>query len=186
VATPAARACLARPSRINLDNGHTAQGALVAKKGFQLGKCPLVLFAVAANLRTGSANAIQFLDCHRTTMFCGIVHQGLIAGRRDFLFDTLRESAANVNCQVLEINGQDDHVHFLLDAPPTACLSETIGKIKAKTASAFLDKFGSIFYGKHKRTLWSSGFFVASTGGVTLETLKAYVQNQNSPSPNPP
>ena len=102
----------------------------------------------------------------------------LTAERREFLFETLRQTAAYVNCQIIEVNGEENHIHFLLDAPPTIVLSEAVGKLKSKTASAMLDKFGSFFYGRHKRTVWSSGFFAASTGGVTLEVLKHYVENQ--------
>ena len=102
----------------------------------------------------------------------------LTAERRDFLFASLRESAEFVDCQIVEVNGEENHIHFLLDTPPTVVLSELIGKLKSKTAAALLDRFGPFFYGKHERTVWSSGFFVASTGGVTLEVLKHYVENQ--------
>lgn len=78
----------------------------------------------------------------------------------------------------MEINGEDDHVHFLLETPPTIAPSEIIGKLKSKSASQLLDRFGSFFWSKHLRTVWSSGFFVTSTGGVTLEVLKTYIENQ--------
>jgi putative transposase len=102
----------------------------------------------------------------------------LSAEWRDFLFASLCESAEFVNCQIVEVNGEENHIHFLLDTPPTVVLSELIGKLKSKTAAALLDRFGPFFYGKHERTVWSRGFFVASTGGVTLEVLKHYVENQ--------
>jgi len=58
------------------------------------------------------------------------------------------------------------------------CPSEIIGKLKSKSASALLNKFGSFFWGKHIRTVWSSGFFVCSTGGATLAVIKSYIENQ--------
>ncbi len=33
----------------------------------------------------------------------------------------------------------------------------------------------------HKRVFWTGSYFVASCGGVTIEQLKKYVQNQGSP-----
>lgn len=93
--------------------------------------------------------------------------------------------ASEINCLIPEINGEEDHIHLILDAPPSVCLSETIGRLKSKSASALLDKFGSVFRGKHERTFWSSGFFVCSTGGVTLEKIKQYIQNQGGAA-NPP
>jgi REP element-mobilizing transposase RayT len=65
--------------------------------------------------------------------------------RRDFLFASLRESAEFVNCQIVEVNGEENHIHFLLDTPPTVVLSELIGKLKSKTAAALLDRFGPFF-----------------------------------------
>lgn len=86
--------------------------------------------------------------------------------------------ATEVKCKIAEINGEDDHIHFLLEAPPSICLSDVIGKLKSKSASSLLDKFGSFFLGKHERTVWSSGFFVCSTGGAPLDVIKAYIENQ--------
>jgi REP element-mobilizing transposase RayT len=51
---------------------------------------------------------------------------------------------------------------------------------KSKSAKALLDKFGSFFWGKHSRTVWSSGFFLCSVGGATLEILKQYIDNQGT------
>ena len=129
-------------------------------------------------------------SCYRLTyhvVWCIKFRRHILnALQRDFVIEALNHAATEIKCKIIEANGEADHLHFILDAPPTICISDTIGKLKSKTASAFLDRFGSVFYGNHKRTLWSSGFFVASTGGVTLEVLKHYVQNQGSDAPNPP
>lgn len=112
-------------------------------------------------------------------IFCSKFRRHILTSeKRDFLFETLRSVATEVHCKIAEINGEDDHIHFLLEAPPSICLSDTIGKLKSKSASALLDKFGSFFWGKHERTVWSSGFFVCSTGGAPLDIIKAYIENQ--------
>jgi putative transposase len=100
--------------------------------------------------------------------------------KRDFLYTTLRELAKSVNCEILEINGEEDHVHFLLKHPPTTALSEIVGKLKSKSSKALLDKFGSFLYGKLNRTVWSSGFFLCSVGGAMIDILKQYISNQGS------
>jgi putative transposase len=78
----------------------------------------------------------------------------------------------------MEWNGVEDHVHFLLRYPPTVVLSDLIGAMKSKSASSVLDQFGSVYSGKHERTFWSSGLFLCSVGGATLEILKTYIDNQ--------
>jgi Transposase IS200 like len=49
------------------------------------------------------------------------------------------------------------------------------------SAAKVLDKFGEVYYGRHARTFWSSGFFLCSVGGATLEILKTYIENQGEP-----
>ncbi len=89
------------------------------------------------------------------------------------------EKLANTQgCEITEWNGESDHIHMLVRYPPTIALSNMIGALKSKSASAFLDEFEPVNWGKHERSLWSSGFFLCSVGGATLEILKAYIENQ--------
>jgi putative transposase len=78
----------------------------------------------------------------------------------------------------MEINGESDHIHFLLDCPPSSPVSTAVARIKVISARMFLRRDGSQFWGKHRRTLWNSGYFSASPGGATLEVLRQYVESQ--------
>jgi putative transposase len=91
----------------------------------------------------------------------------------------MQDVAADYQCEIVEWNGEEDHIHMLLRYPPTVVLSSVVAALKSKSASAVLDRFGSVYYGKHLRTFWSSGFFLCSVGGATLEILKAYIENQD-------
>jgi putative transposase len=99
-----------------------------------------------------------------------------------FLFGIIQEESIKINCQILEINGEDDHIHFLLKYNPTDKLSDIVAVLKAKSASAVINRFGCFFWAKHKRTLWSSGYFLCSVGGATLDVLKLYIQSQSLPA----
>lgn len=98
--------------------------------------------------------------------------------KRDFLKITMENLAVAQGCEVTEWNGEEDHIHMLLRYPPTVVLSDMIGAIKSKSASAMIDKFGPAYWGKHERTVWSSGYFLCSVGGATIEILKTYIENQ--------
>jgi putative transposase len=80
--------------------------------------------------------------------------------------------------KLIEVNGEADHIHWLIECPPTASLSSGVGRRKHISAKFFLKRYGAQYRGNHKHISWNSGYFVASTGGVTLETLKKYVENQ--------
>ena len=102
----------------------------------------------------------------------------LIAERKEFANRSIRRKGEELNCEVTEFGGESDHIHFLLRYPPTAKLSDVVGALKSKSASAVLNQFGSVYRGEHTWTFWSSGFFLCSAGGATLEILKQYIENQ--------
>jgi len=82
--------------------------------------------------------------------------------------------------RITEINGDTDHVHFLLELTPQDTLGNVIGALKAKSSSYLKHKYNFPYFGKHLPTLWSSGYFVVSTGGAPLDIVKKYIQNQRA------
>lgn len=86
--------------------------------------------------------------------------------------------AKNMFVNISEINGELDHIHFLLELTPQDTLGNVIGALKAKSCSYLKSKYIFPYWGKHISTLWSSGYFVVSTGGSPLDIIKKYIQNQ--------
>lgn len=93
----------------------------------------------------------------------------------------LKEYTKKLGLSIEEINGNLDHIHFLLNTKPTDKLSNVIGCLKS-SSSKFLHNKGYNFpyWGKLSKTIWSKGYFVCSTGGATLDILEKYIRNQNS------
>ena len=79
---------------------------------------------------------------------------------------------------ISEINGDFDHIHFILELSPQDTLGNVIGALKASSSSYLKSKYNFPYWDKHLRTLWSSGYFVVSTGGAPLDIIKKYIQNQ--------
>jgi putative transposase len=96
----------------------------------------------------------------------------------NFLKTILPEIADHYDYQMVEIGGEADHIHVILQVSPTDSISVAVARLKSVSAKLFLNRFGSQFWGKHRRTLWNSGYFVSSVGGVTLDVLKHYVESQ--------
>ena len=63
-----------------------------------------------------------------------------------------------------------------MSIPPTEAVGVMIGKLKGMTAKVLREEF------RHLKSrlpnLWTRSYFVASTGGVTLQVLKQYVEDQ--------
>ena len=86
--------------------------------------------------------------------------------------------------ELLEFNGEKDYVHLLVSYKPSISTSNLIANLKA-TSSKTLWRNHSEYLNKqywNKRVLWSGSYFVASCGGVTIEQLRKYVEQQDRPS----
>lgn len=86
--------------------------------------------------------------------------------------------------ELLEFNGESDHVHLLVDYRPDVEMSKLIANLKTVSSRLIRQEYPDLsqkyFYGKPY--FWTGAYFVASCGGVTVEQLKKYVESQSSPS----
>ena len=95
------------------------------------------------------------------------------------LRDLVREICKSHDIEILKGHVRPDHVHLLLSVPPTLSPSRVMNAIKGKTSNRLMRDFRSLnreFWGRH---LWSRGFFVATSGNVTDEILKKYIEDQD-------
>ena len=98
------------------------------------------------------------------------------------LSEVFSSVAQKWDSNLIEFNGESDHVHLLLSYPPHKLLSNLIANLKATASKTLWREFepelAKIY---RKRVLWTGAYFVASCGGVTIEQLKVYVQSQDCP-----
>ena len=79
-----------------------------------------------------------------------------------------------------------DHIHLLVSVPPHLSASKLVQYIKGNTSRKLQMEYKELnkqFLGQH---LWARGYFVASSGNVTDEIIKAYIQNQDLQEKNTP
>ena len=77
---------------------------------------------------------------------------------------------------VRAIECMPDHVHLLASIPPIEAVGVIVGRIKGIISKKLREEFPALQ--KRLPQLWTRSKFVASTGGVTLEALKQYVESQ--------
>ena len=96
------------------------------------------------------------------------------------LESSFREVAAKMDFQILEFNGETDHIHCLMEYPPKLSISQMVNALKGVSSR----RYGQAGYPKPygKDALWSPSYFVSSVGGAPLEVLKKYIQAQEKPS----
>ena len=97
-------------------------------------------------------------------------------GRR--LRELIREICRSKDIEIIKGHVRPDHVHLLLSLPPTMAPSKLMQAIKGKTSHHLMQDFRTLqkeFWGRH---FWARGYFVATSGNVTDEVLKEYIENQ--------
>ena len=102
------------------------------------------------------------------------------------MLDQLREIVTNL-CEswggrLVEMNGEADHVHLLLEMSPKAAPSVVANNFKTVTSrllrKTFADDLGRVY---KKPVLWSRTYFVTSCGGAPLSVIKQYIEQQARP-----
>lgn len=91
------------------------------------------------------------------------------------------EVAKAFGVEIIEQETDIDHIHILFSSKPQIQLSKFVNSLKSVSARLIFREFPHLqvkkkLWGGH---FWSPSYFLASTGQVTLEDLKKYVENQN-------
>ncbi len=69
-----------------------------------------------------------------------------------------------------------DHVHLLVGCDPQFGIHRLVKSIKGTSSRYLRQEFPQLK--RRLPCLWTNSYFVCTTGGVTLETLKRYVEGQ--------
>ena len=89
---------------------------------------------------------------------------------------------ADLESTLIEMDGEKDHVHLLIEYPPKLAISKLVNTLKG-VSSRLIRKHLPVL-AKHywKGTLWSPSYFAASCGGAPIQIVKQYIQQQSSPN----
>lgn len=95
---------------------------------------------------------------------------------------TMREVCADLAVELVEFNGETDHVHLLVAYPPTLAISVLAQRLKGRTAYEVRREFtGACVRARMRGHLWSPSYFAVSCGGAPLSIIKQYIDRQARP-----
>lgn len=86
--------------------------------------------------------------------------------------------AGMFNTTITEANGEEDHIHILLSAPPDFNACRFVNSLKTVTSRRLRSEFPEIRKQLWKDKFWSASYFIVTTGGAPLEVIKQYIENQ--------
>ncbi|MGK7875393.1 MAG: IS200/IS605 family transposase [Xenococcaceae cyanobacterium] len=88
----------------------------------------------------------------------------------------------NFEAELVEMNGEDDHVHLLVNYPPKVAVSKLVNSLKGVSSRLLRKEFSQLHDRFYKGVLWSPSYFAGSCGGALISIIKQYVEQQRTPT----
>ena len=108
------------------------------------------------------------------------VLQGEVAQRTREL---IRQSCMSREISILKRHVSQDHVHLLVSCPPLLSPAKIVQYLKGRSSRLLQQEFSHLkkrYWGRH---LWARGYFCSTTGEITTEQIKEYIEGHNEEDP---
>ena len=103
------------------------------------------------------------------------VFNDIVSERARSIFENI---APNYKIEIIEWNHDKDHIHILFKAHPKTHISKFINAYKSASSRLIKKEFPSIKKQLWQDKFWSQSFCLLTTGGVSLEVVKQYIESQ--------
>ena len=100
------------------------------------------------------------------------------------LRELIRQICMQNEVTIIKGHVSKDHIHLLVSSSPSLAVSQLVQKLKGASSHKLIEEFAHLrkqYWGQH---LWSRGYFVVTTGTITDEMIKEYIENQDSETPD--
>ena len=127
------------------------------------------------------------LETNNHSVFCLNYHLVLVVKyRRKVIDDRISARLKEIfeyiqpayHITLQEWNHDKDHVHVLFSAHPKSELSKFLNAYKSASSRLIKKEFPKIRKQLWKEYFWSPSFCLISTGGATIEVVRAYIESQ--------
>jgi putative transposase len=83
--------------------------------------------------------------------------------------------------RLVEMDGENDHVHLLLEYPPKVAVSALVNSLKGVSSRLLRRDRPDLATRYCKGVLWSPSYFAASCGGAPISIVRQYIEQQKTP-----
>lgn len=85
----------------------------------------------------------------------------------------------NFEAELEEFDGEEDHVHLLINYPPKVAISTLVNSLKGVSSRMIRQKrYSSIAKKLWGGALWSPSYFAGSCGGAPISVIRKYIEQQ--------
>lgn len=99
--------------------------------------------------------------------------------------ELVRQTCLSLDVRIEKGHVSKDHVHVLVSSPPTVSPSKLMQRIKGRSSRKLQQEFAHLrkrYWGRH---FWARGYFCATSGRVTDEQIKDYIEGHDEEPPDP-
>lgn len=82
---------------------------------------------------------------------------------------------------LVEVDGERDHVHLLVEYPPSVPVSAMVNSLKGVSSRLLRRDRPDLADHYWKGVLWSPSYFAASCGGAPISVMRQYIEQQLTP-----
>ena len=115
---------------------------------------------------------LEWCPKYRYNMFRG-------EGNKKLCEEILCEVATRHNIGIVELSVMPDHVHTIVQLPPTMSVSQALHLLKGASSYELFRRQPKFRLRYSRGNFWSPGKFYRSVGDADMETVLQYVRNQN-------
>ena len=108
-------------------------------------------------------------------------HKQLLKGSiTDDVKQEILDIANTRGYEIIAIETDKDHIHFLLSYDTADRVCDIVKIIKQETAYHLWQKYSSVLSKQYwkKKIFWSDGYFACSIGEVSSATIQKYIESQ--------
>lgn len=97
----------------------------------------------------------------------------------DRLITIFNNIGSKYNIEIIESNFESDHIHILFKSHPNVNLQKFVNSYKSASSRLIKKEYPEIKSKLWKSQFWKIGYFITTTGGANIETIKQYIENQS-------
>ena len=99
---------------------------------------------------------------------------------RDIILDSFRYVENKSSFNILKMEIDKDHIHFLIESKPSLSIESIVNRMKSISTNYIykhcFNYFKQFYY--NENLLWTRGYFCSTIGEVSQKTLEHYIENQ--------
>ncbi|PLY15525.1 MAG: IS200/IS605 family transposase [Sedimenticola sp.] len=97
------------------------------------------------------------------------------------LRDIFAKVCMDSEAELVEVDGEDDHVRLLVNYPPKVAVSHLVNSLKGVSSRMLRKVRPDLQQRYYKGVLWSPSYFAASCGGAPISIIRQYIEQQQTP-----